>query len=424
MESFLGSNKDAIMQDLEAQVERNLRLFLDPKIGREYAEAVLHAPDLVQRETRVADFLRREDYHTLRACHRIALYWKTRKELFGAERWLRPMTQTAQGALSSDQVRLLRSGFLSIVTSPQLVCIADVSRLPDGVPYVDPCIVFYLNTIFAGLEGAATEGFIMFYIVQSASSRVVPVEKIRSDVVGKIMSSVAFKIKKAIIARAFEPGREHLFEYLAFHQQRHYEINYRLGTQNIMGDSLRHTLDLLEENGLDRSCIPVALGGDYFYSQFDNFIRTRLSCEDASMMAAAPPIWNSATANNVVARIPKAGSRMPQPPASHGEHSHPDQHYSEDPRKANSREADILVVRREDESPEDFEKRRHSVYGKRSYQKKQRNNEDLMEQRHRLEGLNAVLRKDNRRLETLMLQARLTVATYLDGCRETLVELD
>ena len=93
MESF-HSNKEAVLRDLVDQVQRAVQL-LNRDVSAEYFEAVAHAPDLVRRESRIIDFLRTEAYHALRAAKRLALYWKTRREFFGQDRWLLPMTQVS-----------------------------------------------------------------------------------------------------------------------------------------------------------------------------------------------------------------------------------------------------------------------------------------------------------------------------------------
>ena len=48
-----------------------------------------------------------------RAARRRCRYWKARKQVFGEERWLLPLTQTGQGALSPSDVEILRSGFVN-----------------------------------------------------------------------------------------------------------------------------------------------------------------------------------------------------------------------------------------------------------------------------------------------------------------------
>lgn len=66
---------------------------LDPNINREYVLAVESVPDLAKKETPFAAFLRTDDYNTMNASKRLAIYWKRRKQVF-QERLFLPMTQT------------------------------------------------------------------------------------------------------------------------------------------------------------------------------------------------------------------------------------------------------------------------------------------------------------------------------------------
>ena len=59
---------------------------LDASTRRDYELAMEVNPELVEEETPIIGFLRREDYHVARAARRLALYWKYRHELFG-DRW-------------------------------------------------------------------------------------------------------------------------------------------------------------------------------------------------------------------------------------------------------------------------------------------------------------------------------------------------
>lgn len=95
MESFDADQREIIWNDLIDQVRRALRL-MNADVSAEYSEAVATVPTLVSRESRFVDFLRTEDYHALRAARRLALFWKTRKDFFGEDRWLLPMTQVRQ----------------------------------------------------------------------------------------------------------------------------------------------------------------------------------------------------------------------------------------------------------------------------------------------------------------------------------------
>jgi hypothetical protein len=58
-----------------------------------YLEAVERAPELVQRESDPAAFLRCEKYDSRAAAHRLVRYWNVRKMVFGPERAFLPMAQ-------------------------------------------------------------------------------------------------------------------------------------------------------------------------------------------------------------------------------------------------------------------------------------------------------------------------------------------
>lgn len=119
-ESLFGPNKYELFRMLEEQVYESLYLLEDEVIS-EIQEALWFAPTLVLRETRAIDFLRTEDFHTLKAARRMALYWQLRKELF-EDRWLLPLNQTGAGALTADQVELLRTGFFAFPLLHRRLC--------------------------------------------------------------------------------------------------------------------------------------------------------------------------------------------------------------------------------------------------------------------------------------------------------------
>lgn len=119
--------------------------------------------------------------------------------------------------------------------------------------------------------------------------------------VQRLRASLPMKSNYVVVAKAFSPEDDHLLDYSARQVQLLGKKSF--GSSDIIhGNSIRGTLELLEQRGIDRQHIPVTMGGDYFYHQkFDDWVRTRLSLEDA--MIAAPPIRNTATANAATARI-------------------------------------------------------------------------------------------------------------------------
>ena len=160
-----------------------------------------------------------------------------------------------------------------------------------------------------------------------------------------------------------------------------------LPPQCIVGESVRATLDSLEDHGLDRACIPVAMGGDYFYyQQFNQWICARLSIEDA--MVCAPPRRNRFVAKRMLT-APNV--------ASEGE---------------DSGDGKLLIKRRPGESLSDFESRRTYFYGQRSYAKKKRKVDELNDQCRVLENTRSALQTEHRRLEALLKDAAKVLGPF------------
>ena len=86
-----------------------------------------------------------EGFDPVKATHRLALYWKHRKAVFG-DRWLLPMTQTGTGALTRKAAEIVQSGFMALM-SPTPVCVMDTSRLSRPLDNELAACIFYFGTI-------------------------------------------------------------------------------------------------------------------------------------------------------------------------------------------------------------------------------------------------------------------------------------
>ena len=69
-------------QQLERRVEEVLRS-MDPEQTKDYHRALEVIPDLVKRESNVADFLAIENQDPQKAAERLGRYWSVRKATFG-----------------------------------------------------------------------------------------------------------------------------------------------------------------------------------------------------------------------------------------------------------------------------------------------------------------------------------------------------
>eukprot|EP00977_Amphora_coffeiformis_P025787 scaffold22148_cov99-Amphora_coffeaeformis.AAC.1 len=76
------------------------------------------------------------------------------------------------------------------------------------------------------------------------------------------------------------------------------------------------------------------------------------------------------------------------------------------------REEGLLVQRRPGETPEEFTKRRNLCYGKRMAERWHREMTGLEHEHHNMKIRNETLRRDNRRLEAALVQARFLVSLH------------
>jgi hypothetical protein len=80
-----------------------------------YVEALRRAPDLVETESNPDLYMEYDHHDPWRAALRVAAYWTTRVEIFGDDRAYRPLTLTGRDALSPEDVKLFRTGFLMVL---------------------------------------------------------------------------------------------------------------------------------------------------------------------------------------------------------------------------------------------------------------------------------------------------------------------
>uniref|UniRef100_A0A7S3P704 CRAL-TRIO domain-containing protein n=1 Tax=Amphora coffeiformis TaxID=265554 RepID=A0A7S3P704_9STRA len=258
---------------------------LDQSERREYDEAVEYDPNLVANETRFWDFLRTENMDAVKAAARIAKYWKYRKVIFGEERWLRPMVQTGNGALSLSDLQQLRTGYAATLKgpdgSPVIVC--DMSKNPDTwTEEANARIAYYLMTKLVD-DFLGGEGMSFVYVVTSARRK--PAEP-NPQGWSIIREALPFKVKQVVVAQAYEQWKDELLDSLSFQQACVIGFKMRAHPNRIQGTSVKAVLDKLKAKGIHPSCLPRSLGGTYDYSSFNDWVRMRLSLEE--VMASAP----------------------------------------------------------------------------------------------------------------------------------------
>ena len=386
-------------------------------IRKDYDEAIRVVPHLVRTESKVADFLQVEDFNLERAAHRMATYWKARKYLFGEDRWLKPLNQTGRGALSPEDVTLLRTGYYVLLPRAQhgVQIIFDETRLPCAAGHTTTRLVFYLTHLYGDISRYG----ISFVHVVTSGKRPPPDIKLEGWDIYRAALPIRVN-QKIVVAQAYEPDKSHLLQYLAFQTQRTAQFRSRQPVALVAGSSFTHTLKLLEQDhGLDRALLPRCLGGNFDYSLFQDWIRMRLSVEGA--MAAAPvvanhlPIGETAQdpANNIRRPVLLLCDEKPQGAL--------DQQENDNQRSSKASKVAQPFATTGEVGVSESRKRgkRQGTYARRRLQIK-----ELQLECEKLQNENAQIRQDNRRLESSLAQARFVVATVLSVTKKEDVVVD
>lgn len=367
---------------------------MDKVDARCYRLAKEAMPYLVATETPLLAFLRTDDYDPQKAAQRLANYWTYRRELFG-ERWLLPMTQTGTGALSLQDIALLKTGIFLSATVPSIgiVAFADFSKadtffrnLGHSLDVLDliPKISMYIGTVMTD-ERMQTEGFTLFHIVTSASRKAV---ECRSDMWDSFRKAFPMKIRTPMLAQGYDPAKQVLSDYIRFHTAKVVEFNTKMPPNEIVGNSVGSTLKLLEENGFPRTAVPMQLGGALDYDrEVAEWTRMRLSLEDA--MSASPPSLN-VIPHELFAH--RTGAKRQRIASNRDISSVPSS-------------SSLLSVT----DTESNRRERGALYARRSYHRRKLDLLSLHDQVNVLNERNRVAREEFQRLQHLIIQAYLIV---------------
>uniref|UniRef100_A0A7S3LC56 CRAL-TRIO domain-containing protein n=1 Tax=Amphora coffeiformis TaxID=265554 RepID=A0A7S3LC56_9STRA len=284
--SSSSTQSDGEISEKLIQFDNEIRS-LDRELTKEYLLARKLVPDIVAIESDPLKHLRAEDGHIRKAATRAALYWKKRRYYFGEDRWLRPMTQTeGTGALSIEDIEVLRSGYIVIVTlhSGLQVAMIDPSRLggKDPAEARERCI-FYLCT--NEIKGrSARYGLEVIFLLTPygfASER-------HTEMIDVLYQAMPTKVRHLTILQSIQEGRKELLDFLAFRLEKTFEMFTSTPVTVVRVDSRQTVINALERRGIHWRYLPKQLGGDYDYLQLSEWVQTRLVVENA-MGAALPP---------------------------------------------------------------------------------------------------------------------------------------
>lgn len=350
-------------------------------VKREYEAAIEVVPQLVENETKVVDFLRTENYNPVSAATRLALYWKYRKIIFG-ERWLLPMNQTGTGALSTEDIDVLKTGYkIAFQRDPSdgLMVLTDDTRLSRAPGHTNTRIMFYYATIFTD-EPTQVQGATLLHVIQSGEK---PDIDLQTDGWEMLRTGLAMKVKQILVVVA--PHQEDQAAILQRAQQTALaeEFKSRHRAELILSDSVAATLQKLEGRGCGKPLLPSCIGGAFDYTQFAEWMRMRISVED--ILSATQ------VSNNNRSTVSEAQADVSE----------------EDP----SLSLESTNKKRKSDGNLDPEsiKKRNALYSRRMYHKRKLELLSLQEQCKVLQTRNDFLKQEATRLEGLLKRARLFV---------------
>ena len=231
-------------------------------------------PHLVLSETPFINFLRTDNFNSMNACKRLLAYWKHRRYVFGEDHWLLPMIQTANGALPSSTIELVRSGSIIVVPGPAPVVVTEFARLKR--PLGDDAIkwIYYLVTTLC-TPAMQTDGVTMLHKLSEGH----PVNLL-PGIWKVIREALPVKLKRQVLIPGLEEGKERLYEFLLYQSSRVIESNSGIAPGVLSCRQAEERLQLLELQGIPRNTLPGSVGGGLAENYHHDWIRTRLTVED------------------------------------------------------------------------------------------------------------------------------------------------
>jgi hypothetical protein len=255
--------------------------FISPAGKAALLEARQRMPSTVNKEADPIRFLRFENFNTWAAAQRLAVYWSTRKSLFG-ERAFLPMNQTGEGTLNSDDIALLNTGFVAFLpddTNGRGVVCVDTSRRKNYSGETRSRVAFYATSVACENDMTQKEGCVILNVFNAPIlDQTVP------QIVQFIFGAFPFKVHLNHIGHC--PNDEKKSSLQSYFVNTLVPLVLRMigkfvGKQTIVhvGDSAEELRQKLEVYGLAKESLPECMGGTWSYSQFPQWQDIRIRYE-------------------------------------------------------------------------------------------------------------------------------------------------
>jgi len=243
---------------------------------------------ILEDEAHPIKFLRRENFSVWSAASRLCQYWKERVAIFG-ERAFLPMTATGHGALTPEDVRILRSDAILLVPPPsddnervnpenRVLVFFDPSRLQGLSQHVSNLeesyrrCCFYLGQRLATYESCQVEGFHFIALLPSMRS-LEETEIYRAlgrEPLSLLAHAMPIRLRKIYLVNASTMEQtDYTEKKLTFHQVTVPNAMEFLGTAMrkrsipVFASSKVDLCQQLERVGLSRTRMPKIVGGQW-----------------------------------------------------------------------------------------------------------------------------------------------------------------
>ena len=427
--------KKSKVQALMETMQHHLAVTLPESQRRAYQTAAEIVPELVQQETPLVAFLRTDGHDPAAAASRLANYWDYRQDLFGTDRWLLPLTQTGVGALQEPEIAFLRTGcFFNMPCgeSGHRIMIVDHSKANHvfaraakeqwDVSRIFERICMYLTTVCT-TPIVQTTGATLLYPITTDRR---PVLELRFDLWQRLRTALPFKFDKVVVAQAYAPHHATLLDFCTTATATVVQYNSQLQPVQVRAPSWAQTLLQLEQLGLDRSRVPVVLGGTMDHERkVAEWTRAQLSVEQVA--SAAPLLFGldlasstrttAAAAAQSTAIIPRRPKRKRHTPYSITRDTNTTATtiaaVASSSTTSTTVAAETTKTTKTTTSTIDetsFVRQRNALYSRRLYHKRKLQTTALKQQVQVLQRQQSTLRAQHDRLQQLWQQAQTIVA--------------
>jgi hypothetical protein len=360
---------EALQEAARLAVGRSLFSFTGTEKAA-YLEAICVAPEVVANESDLLSFARVENFDCPAAARRLLLYWTMRNALFG-ERAHLPMTQSGYGALTKEDIVVLSSGNVALLPNDSFgrsVLVSDRNRMldrSDNMLLARMRSIFYLLSTLSEEEINLKEGIVWLDVIVSPRLKDVSVPEVERTV--QVMKALPIKVKAVhLIVCPPKTRKQHHIENAVAIAIDTLRASFGKKLNVHSGGSTKEIAEMLKSFGLLENQLPSVMGGKWKYEEFAKWQRVRSQLELTSQQFGDTSIRGTKEASTLSTSEKKERKRM-------------------------------LNV----------------IHSRQKRERRRAEEDTLQKQCNDLEQKNSILRTENSRLEAILAEAVIVIASEI-----------